>query len=235
MLDWAAPANVTAVFSTRSAGVSVPPYNGMNVATHVGDHPLCVQQNRQQLSVLAKLPAEPAWLNQIHGTEVLCLDAATQGLPDADGACTTRANVVLAVMVADCLPIFLCDELGDQVALLHAGWRGLAAGIVTKGVQQFQSTRLIAHIGPGIGPCHFEVDKLVKHQFPDYDWAFVQGRDNQHWQMNLAAVAQAQLHQAGVTTVTASQQCTWCETGKYFSARRDGAASGRNVALIWRT
>ncbi len=235
-LEWAAPANVSACFTTRTGGASSNAYASLNLATHVLDNPEIVARNRSTLLVAAAAPGEPVWLNQVHGTDIFNVvgDDGADNAPEFDGAYTTRKDMVLAVLVADCLPVYLCSADGNEIAVLHAGWRGLAGGVIAQGVQQFQSADLLAHIGPGIGHCHFEVDAPVKDQFLAFPQAFSQGRDSEHWQLNLQQVAQEQLMQAGVAQVTLSDTCTWCDEEKYFSARRDGIHSGRMAAMIWR-
>ena len=155
--DWPAPKNIRAVVTTRMGGVSQFPYTSFNLATHVGDDPTVVHENRTRLRSALALPAEPLWLKQVHGVTVV--DAAQgEGEPEADGAIAAQAGVVCAVLTADCLPVLLCNRQGTKVAALHAGWRGLAGGVIEAGVKALNvpAKDVLAWLGPAIGPGKFD-------------------------------------------------------------------------------
>lgn len=194
--DWPAPANVRALQTTRSGGVSAAPYHSLNLGTHVGDAPLVVARNRNALNTL--LPSEPVWLEQVHGTRVANADAANCR-EIADACIATKCGAVCVVMTADCLPILLCDTLGTVVAAVHAGWRGLAAGVIEATVSAMQTTthenlsrknlarenaaqslQLMAWLGPAISQAAFEVGAEVREIFvaqnPDTAAAFTPPR-----------------------------------------------------------
>lgn len=215
---------VRAGYSTRSGGVSLPPYQSLNVATHVGDDDQFVATNRSRLA--ESLPSEPVWLDQYHSDRVI--DCAMEETRQADGAYTRRSRTVLAVQVADCLPILLAAP--GEIAAVHAGWRGLQSGIIGQGLDRFDasSREVTAWIGPGIGPCHYEVGRDVFSQFPD---RFFARRDDEHWWFDLKAVARHQLEEARVVNISQSELCTHCREDLY-SYRRDGV-TGRIAALIW--
>lgn len=232
---WPAPARVQACFTTRQGGVSVAPYNSLNLGTHVGDDPAAVAENRARVSAL--LPAEPLWLEQVHGTEV-CSDARP-GLRTADAAVTRVPGRVCAVMVADCLPVLLCDRAGSVVGAAHAGWRGLAAGVLARTVAAMACApdQVLAWIGPAIGPQAFEVGPEVRDAFLAEDdglgLAFRPGREDRLW-CDLPALARAMLARAGVlpASVTGGGYCTVSDPARFFSFRRDGR-TGRMAGLIW--
>lgn len=214
--------------TNRLGGVSAEPYAGFNLATHVGDDPANVDANRKTLAASLSLAAQPHWLTQVHGKHVVTMPG---GESTGDGAFTTAPGEVLAIMVADCLPVFLAATDGSAVAILHAGWRGVAGGVIAAGLSRFES-RVVAHIGPGIGPCHFEVDAPVRDAMPGFEFAFRDGRDESHWQLDLAAVARRQLLDAGVEEVTGGETCTVCDVTRWFSARGE-KTTGRVAGLIW--
>ena len=166
--DWDAPNNIRTLITTRIGGYSLPPYKSFNLAMHVGDDPQTVEQNRKRLKEL--LPSEPVWLNQIHSRRII--DAADTVLQaDADGSITAQKNIVSVVMTADCLPALICNRQGSAVAAVHAGWRGLLAGILEQGVEQLltistcQKEEVLVWLGPAIGPNHFEVGEDVRQAF----------------------------------------------------------------------
>lgn len=249
--QWPAPSSVRAVFSTRRGGVSQPPYDSMNLALHVGDQPSAVQANRARLG--DQLDARPVFLEQVHGTRVVQLDAHSCDATAADGAFTREPQVACTVMVADCLPILLCDRDGQQVAALHAGWRGLAGkkgvGIVEQGVQRFlqvslaapgvAAPELLAWLGPCIGPRAFEVGDAVRAAFVDGDarsaFYFAPGAPGKWW-ADLPGLARHRLQRQGVDAVYGNDGSdTWCtvhQRARFFSYRRDGV-SGRMAACIW--
>ncbi len=234
--DWPAPANVRACATTRSGGVSRPPYASLNLGDHVGDAPGSVLENRQRLVTLAELPAAPHWLQQVHGTDVVTLDNAADAPRRADGAYTRCAGLVCAVMTADCLPVLFCDRAGKQVAAAHAGWRGLCAGILENTLACFTSPPgdVYAWLGPAIGPLAFEVGPEVKAAFVAHDpqaaRAFSSHGDK--FFADIYQLARLRLQAAGVTLIYGAGHCTLTESASFFSYRRDGV-TGRMASLVW--
>lgn len=235
--DWPAPPSVRAVQTTRSGGVSVPPYDSFNLSPNVGDDARAVDANRAALRDHAGLPAEPVWLHQVHGTTVV--SAHGEGLPrEADAAWTNRPGVVCAVMTADCLPVLLCDRRGEEVAVAHAGWRGLAAGVLerTLGELSAPATDLMAWLGPAIGPDAYEVGGEVRERFLQLDAGasacFSAGRPG-HWYADLYCLARRRLHGLGVRDIKGGGYCTHGDPQRFYSHRRDGPKSGRMATLIW--
>ena len=234
--DWPAPANVHALTTTRVGGFSQGPYTSFNLGDHVGDDPGTVARNRALLREALELPLEPLWLKQVHGTNVVAAAAAHIGVT-ADGAWTDRPGVVCAVLTADCLPVFLCDRRGTKVALLHAGWRGLAAGVIEAGVRALATpgAELLAWLGPAIGPDSYEVGDDVRRVFLDDDPGAAEGfrpASAGRWHADLHALARRRLRQQGVCAVYGGGRCTRREGDTFYSFRRDGA-TGRMASLIW--
>ncbi len=241
--NWPAPANVHSLQTTRHGGVSVGPYTGLNLGSHVQDNPLHVAQNRQLLSQF--VPSEPVWMNQIHGINVV--DAANADcVPDADASFTTRHNVVCASMTADCLPILLCDTAGSVVASVHAGWRSLCDGVIKATVAKILAStsvnaeHLMAWLGPAIGPQAFEVGDEVRAQFIAKDaqaeCAF-QSQDSDKWLADIYTIATQRLNHLGISQIYGGQQeqfCTVTDSARFFSFRRDNL-TGRMATLIWLT
>jgi YfiH family protein len=233
--DWPAPARVRSWQTTRRGGVSSGPYQTLNLALHVGDQPAAVATNRDRLAQALKLPGEPAWLEQIHGNRILDLDHGDQG--PADGAVTARAGVVLAIMTADCLPVLLTAQDGRQIGAAHAGWRGLASGVLTGVVAQFdcKPTEIMVWLGPAIGPDAFEVGAEVRAAFVSADAdaaaAFSENARGR-WQADLHGLARLQLKRAGVDAIYGDTRCTYADSEQYFSHRRE-APCGRMASLIW--
>jgi YfiH family protein len=221
--------------------VSQPPFHSFNLGGHVGDAPADVAANRKQLRKILSLPAEPYWLNQIHGTYVVDLDGEPGGLPEADASITTTPNTVCAVLTADCLPVLFCDQAGSQVAAAHAGWRGLAAGVLEAIVASFTAPpeQIIAWMGPAIGPQAFEVGDEVRQAFCEFDpvaaEAFVaipSETNEKKWLADVYQLARRRLAVVGVTAVYGGGRCTFTEADDFFSFRRDGKA-GRMASLVW--
>ncbi|MBW3165208.1 peptidoglycan editing factor PgeF [Ferrimonas balearica] len=237
-VDWPAPANVRAISTDRLGGESVAPYESLNLGDHVGDEPAVVLANRAALSRDAGLPNEPAWLNQVHGTDVVCLPL-TLAAPDADASYSAQAEQVCTVMTADCLPVLFCNADGTEVAAAHAGWRGLLDGVLEATLSRFQASpdAIMAWMGPAIGPKAFEVGPEVRAQFIARDAsaaeAFV-ARPNGKYLADLYALARQRLLQAGVTRVYGGEACTFSDPERFFSYRRDGQ-TGRQASLIWFT
>jgi YfiH family protein len=234
--DWPAHPRVRAVSTTRTGGVSVAPYASMNPATHVGDSPVAVQENRARLATQLQLPATPLWLQQVHGTRVVDAAAAAAS-PEADGAWSAQTGIVCAVLTADCLPLLLSDRDGRCVAAVHAGWRGLAAGVIEHAVLALPAAGndLLAWLGPAIGPQAYVVGDEVRAAFTAKDAAaasaFAAHRDG-GWHADLYRLARQRLAACGVDTVYGGDHCTFREPGRFFSFRRDGV-TGRMATLIW--
>lgn len=238
--NWPAPANVSAIQTTRIGGVSLPPYHSLNLGSHVNDDPLHVTRNRQLLNVI--VPTEPVWLNQVHGVRVI--DAALSScIESADASYTTNKQVVCVTMTADCLPVLLCDKAGTVVAAVHAGWRSLCDGVIEEAVKRISvnNNELMAWLGPAIGPDAFEVGAEVRAQFIEKDVmaesAFKPKEDK--WLGNLYQIAQQRLNNLGVTAVYGGNQdngmwCTYTDKEQFFSFRRDGD-TGRMATMIWLT
>lgn len=238
--DWPAPPHVHVVSTTRHGGVSAGPYASLNLATHVGDDAACVAENRRRLATLLALPAEPRWLEQVHGCTVV--DAAhdqAAASPCADASFSTKPGVVCAVLTADCLPIALCDRAGRQVAIAHAGWRGLASGVVEHTVSALSAPppQLLAWLGPAIGPAAFEVGDEVRRVFVVADdaatLAFRPSRAG-HWLADLYILARQRLTRLGVKDVYGGGWCTLSSPQHFFSYRRDRCC-GRMATLAWRS
>lgn len=234
--EWPAPRGVHALASTRAGGVSQGPYAGLNLALHVGDDPLQVAANRRRLARM--LPAEPLWLTQVHGTRVLAAEAAGAGVEAGADACVARSpGRVCAVLVADCLPVLFCDDAGTVVGAAHAGWRGLAAGVLenTVAAMDVAPGRLMAWFGPAIAQPAFEVGAEVRETFVSRDpraaGAFL-ARDGGKWLCDLAALARQRLEASGVTRLFGGGPCTLSDPRRFYSYRRDGV-TGRMAALIW--
>jgi YfiH family protein len=234
--DWPAPSNVRAFVTTRHGGVSSGPYASMNLGTHVGDSPAAVAQNRWLLR--SCLPAEPLWLEQVHGIEVADADAISEGAPKADASIATRPSAVCAIMTADCLPVLFCDDMGEVVAAAHAGWRGLAAGVLDAAVARMAVApgRILAWMGPAIGPDAFEVGDEVRDAFcagnPAAADAFRPAAQRGKWMADLFLLARLRLAALGVTRIFGGGECTWSDPLRYFSYRRDGV-TGRMASLVW--
>lgn len=231
---WPAPPSVGACSTTRSGGVSRGPYAGLNLGAHVGDAPEAVAENRARLRRWLALPAEPAWLEQVHGCAVA---EAERGPARADAAVARGPGAVCVVMTADCLPVLLCDRDGTRVAAAHAGWRGLAAGVLETTVEALGGAPdgLMAWLGPAIGPASFEVGEEVRAAFVEPDpgaaAAFVPSPGGR-WLADLYALARRRLAAVGVTAVYGGGLDTYADAGRFYSYRRE-RATGRMASLIW--
>lgn len=233
--NWNAPQNVKAVSSTRIGGYSSGSYQSLNLGMHVEDSPELVQRNRQVFAERAGMPSEPVWLNQTHSTQIVQLNEPTRQVLDADGSFTSHSKVICTVMTADCLPVLLCNRQGTQVAAVHAGWRGLAGGILENAVKQFNG-EVIAWLGPAIGPTAFEVGDDVVEAFCAVDsnaeGAFQPFKTSGKWLANMDLLATQRLNQSGVTSVSSSCLCTYSNAEQFYSYRRDGI-TGRQASFIW--
>ncbi|BCM25250.1 peptidoglycan editing factor PgeF [Methyloradius palustris] len=233
--NWPAPANIKALQTTRTGGLSQSPYDSLNFGDHVGDDALTVARNRQLLNPF--VPTEPLWLKQTHST--IAVNAAlTSCLPEADAAYSKQKNVVCAVMTADCLPILLCDEAGTAVAAIHAGWKGLLYGVIESTINalDIEPRHLYAWFGPAIGPTAFEVGRDVYDGFlqlyTDSAQAFVQLNTKDKWLADIYQLARLRMINLGVTQIYGGDYCTHTDQERFFSFRRDGD-TGRMATLIW--
>lgn len=246
--DWAAPANVRAAMTTRRGGVSRAPWHSLNLGVHVGDDPASVQENRRIVREAAGLQSEPVWLEQVHSTSVAVLDethaqaAAAGRRPRADAAVTFREGVVCSIQVADCMPVLFAARDGSVVGAAHAGWRGLAGGVLEATTEAMRTppAEIAAWLGPAIGPANFEVGDDVVDAFTRAaapaaiaatQAAFTR-KSSGKWLADLYALARLRLATLGVTQVRGGGRCTVAEKDEFFSFRRDGQ-TGRMAALIW--
>lgn len=235
--DWPVSSNVTVLTTTRHGGVSKVPFDSLNLGLHVGDDTDDVQENRRRLVKSFSLPAEPVWLNQTHGTDIVnVLHHPQQGV-DADGTFTRLPNCVLAVLTADCLPVVISDLQGTQLAVVHAGWRGLAGGILKEALSRFdKDAELYAWLGPAIGPSKFEVGEDVRDVFVRRFDAniehFRQGEAVGKYWANLYALARTELKNAACQAL-GGDYCTHTQSELFHSHRRDGKASGRMATIAW--
>ncbi|MDQ7973869.1 MAG: peptidoglycan editing factor PgeF [Rhodocyclaceae bacterium] len=248
--DWPAPPGVRALCTTRAGGVSEGGYASMNLGDHVGDQPGHVAENRRRLR--EAIGAEPVFLRQVHGTDCASLATPGPGAPTADAALADAAGIAATVMVADCLPVLLCSEDGRRVAAAHGGWRGLAAGVLEQACASIRpavpvdaaqaATKIIAWLGPCIGPEAFEVGDEVRTAFvaqaAEAAACFRPGALPGKWLADLPALARQRLQALGIDSVHGNDgSAPWCTVGnpsRFFSYRRDGAGSGRFAALVWR-
>jgi polyphenol oxidase len=249
--EWPAPPGVRATFTLRTGGASAAPYDSLNLGARIGDLAEAVAENRRRVSEQLRLPAEPVWLEQVHGVEVVELGGigvaggvgATGRSDPRDRAPTGDASVargvgqVCAIRVADCMPVLFAARDGSVVGAAHAGWRGLAGGVLeaTIGRLGVPAAELIAWMGPAIGPKHFEVGDDVRAAFTATDAgaasAFVANARGR-WQCHLYALARRRLSALGVSGIYGGGWCTFADAGRFFSYRRDGQC-GRMAALIW--
>ena len=236
--DWPVPAGVRAAFTLRSGGVSLAPYDSLNLGRHVGDAPEAVAVNRRRIGEQLGLPQEPSWLEQVHGVAVADLDAATRILR-ADAAVTHSVGRVCVVQVADCLPVLLAATHGTAVGAAHCGWRGLAGGVLEAAVAGLQVPpgELCAWLGPAIGPGAFEVGEEVRAAFVAHDaraaGAFAANARGR-LQCDLYELARQRLTGLGVQRIFGGGLCTYSDRARFFSFRRDGRC-GRMAALVWLT
>ena len=232
--DWPAPKNVHALQTTRNGGFSDTPYASLNLGDHVGDEPLAVSRNRMLLAPL--LPSEPVWLKQVHGTAVVDAAQATCW-PEADAIVSSRPGAVCVVMTEDCLPLLLCDERGSVAGAAHAGWRGLCGGVIEQTVRAMNISprTIMAWLGPAIGAQAFEVGEEVRAAFiagqAQAAAAFAPGISDK-WYADIYQLARLRLNALGVTRIYGGERCTYTDSTRFFSYRRDGA-TGRMGTFIW--
>ncbi|MFO1273522.1 MAG: peptidoglycan editing factor PgeF [Rubrivivax sp.] len=236
--EWAAPASVGALMSTREGGVSAAPWDSLNLGVAVGDDPAAVAENRRRFA--RALGAEPVWLRQVHGARVVRAGTDTDLV--ADAAWTDARGIACVVQVADCLPVLLARRDGAAVAAAHAGWRGLAGGVLEATVQALCAgtgclpAELVAWLGPCIGPGRFEVGADVLAAFPQAPDRFVfrpRPDGAERWLADLPGLARDRLQAAGVSAIAGGGWCTVEDRTRFFSFRRDGT-TGRMAAAVWR-
>lgn len=236
--DWLAPTGIHALTTTRLGGFSQPPFDSLNLGDHVGDDPEAVAENRQQLRQIAALPAEPLWLQQTHSTRVINAADWQTGI-EADAIVSDKTNRVCAILTADCLPVCLYDQHTGKIAAIHAGWRGLAGGIIENTIAHMQAdpTQLIAWLGPAIGPQQFEVGSDVYEVFTQSSAQAVQAfslQNNGRYLADIYQLARQRLTKCGVEQISGGEYCTVSDPATFYSYRRDGQ-TGRMATLIWRT
>jgi polyphenol oxidase len=235
---WPVPPHVRALITTRAGGASAAPYDTLNLGFSTGDDPAAVTENRRRLRGL--LPQEPRWLKQVHGSRVLSAELV-EGRPEADASVARERGTVCAILVADCLPVLFSDREGTVVAAVHAGWRGLAAGVIDNTVTAMMEAGttpgdIVAYIGPGIGPDAFEVGDEVRAAYVDRDAGAADafsslGRGK--WLADLPQLARRALARCGVSAVFGGNLCTYSDPARFYSYRRD-KVTGRMAAVIWR-
>lgn len=232
--EWPAPETICAGVTLRHGGNSTGAFTSLNLAAHVGDKPAVVAANRTQIMRQLQLPREPFWLQQVHGARVVEAGRGSSA-PQADASYTYQRRVVCAVMTADCLPVLLCDQNGTRVAAVHAGWRGLLAGVLEHTVMAMQGENLLAWLGPAICADCFEVGNEVRVAYirkePVFAGAF-QPLNESKWLADIYQLARIALQRVGVTRVYGGDACTVAEQTRYYSYRRDGQ-TGRMASLIW--
>lgn len=231
--DWPAPPSVRALVSLREGGHSVGPYQGLNLGLHVGDDEQTVLLNRRTLFEAAQLPKEPNWLNQVHGTHVATLPIDSP--LEADASVAIRASDVSCVMTADCLPVFLCDKKGSRVSAIHAGWRGLAAGVIESAFEALgaQPDQVLAWMGPAIGLQAFEVGQDVVEAFADSSTPeSFQSTKPGKWLANIYDLARVRFQRLGIRQIYGGDLCTYSDPKRFFSYRRD-KVTGRMASMIW--
>lgn len=239
--NWSIPNQVQARYTTRQGGNSHAPWDDFNLALHVGDEPQRVAKNRSQLR--SQLPSEPVWLEQIHSSRVINLARESSSSPiTADGSLTNQSQQICTVMTADCLPLLVTNQQGDTVMALHAGWRGLAGGIIEQGISDFLQMshclpeEILVWLGPAIGPDAFEVGNEVREIFLA-DLACQQAfmpspRGEQKWMADIYQLARLKLQTLNIQNISGGTECTYANQSDFFSYRRNGT-TGRMVSMIW--
>lgn len=239
--DWPAPDNIIAFTSLRAGGVSLAPYDSWNLADHVGDEQTAVSKNRKRLAEILPSSASLHWMQQVHGDDIQSPETSDhQEVPIGDAWFCERPEKACCILTADCLPVLICDRRGQQVAAVHAGWRGVANGVLSKVMQRFSSpaNQLLVWIGPGISLAHFRVGNEVRDTLlstlrePSAD-AYHAGLEEGFSYVDLANIARAQCLEFGVAKVYGGEYCSFSDGQRFYSYRRDGV-TGRNVSLILR-
>lgn len=235
--DWPAPLNVKALTTLRWGGRSQKPFDSFNLALHVNDDPAAVTENRRILQKSAQLPSEPLWLAQVHGTKTIEAGeyATLSSPPEADASVAFQKNQICAVLTADCLPLLLCDQKGTRVSAVHAGWRGLAAGVLESALETLDCDprSILVWLGPAIGSKAFEVGEEVLAAFnkPEEQVAFI-ATPKGTWHADLYHLATLRLNRLGVHQIFGGGLCTYYDSDSFFSYRRD-QKTGRMASLIW--
>ncbi len=236
--NWPSPTRIRAFCTTRLGGVSKAPFDSFNLATSTEDDITNVQKNRALLQQILQLPSEPVWIKQTHSVIAVPADSVARGV-NADASFTDKPNVVCAVMTADCLPVLVCDQNASWVAAIHAGWRGLATGVIERTIEKIPVARenLLIWLGPAIGPSAFEVGADVFDLFAQHDekacLAFKPIANNK-WLGDMYALARQRLDDCGIKAdaIYGGDLCTYTDKERFYSYRRDGK-TGRMVSLIW--
>ncbi len=239
--DWSAPASIKALVTTRIGGVSQAPYQSFNLASHVGDNPQHVMMNQKKLSDSLSVDVF-SWVEQVHGVSVIKAEDVL-GISKADAIFTYKKNIACCILTADCLPIFVTNQQGSFVAAIHAGWRGLASGIIENLIANSAENPidLIVWIGPAISQAYFEVGRDVLQNFlanPHFSEKNIQlffqlnPQRKDHYYADLVGLAKHILIELGVTKITGGNLCTYEDPEKFYSYRRDGV-TGRQASLIW--
>ena len=232
--DWPIPANVRACVTTRAGGVSLEPFDSFNLGDHVGDDPAAVAENRHRLT--AELGCQPAWLSQVHGIDVVEADPSVVSTADASWSATR--GIACTIMTADCLPALFCDRAGTRVGAAHAGWRGLAGGVLEATVDAMGvvPAELLVWLGPSIGPQAFEVGPEVREAFlkdhAEAERAFLPSANAGKYMADIYELARIRLAVKGVTAVYGGDFCTFTDTEDFYSYRRN-ACTGRLASLVW--
>lgn len=232
------PDNIHAITTLRSGGFSKGAFNEFNLASHVSDEISVVTNNRAKLVEDLQLPTEPAWLEQVHSNKVICADDISSKVPlQADASFSRKKGVVCAVLTADCLPIFFCNRAGSEVAVAHAGWRGLHAGIISNTVAVMKSAKdeILVSLGPAIGPQAFEVGVEVFKAFveknSDNEAAF-SASTNGRYLCDMYQLARIELLAIGITQIAGAEYCTYSDAQQFYSYRRS-SVTGRMASVIW--
>ena len=235
---WPVLENIRCITTTRIDGYSLQEYSSLNLGDHVKDDVKNVEKNRQLIKQDLQLPNEPVWLEQVHGASVLSLGDKVPADITADAAYTNQTSVVCAVLTADCLPVAFCDQDGEHIAVTHAGWRGLASGVLENTLQAIPvaNEKIMCWLGPAIGPKKFEVGEDVVEQFLTIDEmhknAFTEQNNKKHL-ADIYQLARNILTKRDVQNVYGGEHCTYSESDTFYSYRRDGE-TGRMATLIWR-
>jgi YfiH family protein len=233
--DWPAANNIHAAVTLRTGGLSQGVYRSLNLASHVHDAPETVRRNRQAISKMLNLPSQPVWLEQMHGNRVVKADQVTQ-VEQADASYTDQANIICAILTADCLPILLAGSDGIHIAAIHAGWRGLLAGVISNTVESLGTINTIAWLGPAIGSACFEIGIDVRTAFVNksikFSSAFLKINKDKYL-ADIYQLATIELAMSGINQVYGGDFCTVSDKERFYSYRRDGK-TGRMATLIWR-
>ena len=239
LADWPAPAHIKAFVTTRRAGLSKGVFSSFNMGLYSGDDPSVVQQNRQLLVSDWQLPGAPHWLKQVHGVDVVQAQLNGQE-QEVDASFSTTPGVACVALAADCLPVLFTDKAGTVVAAAHAGWKGLASGVLEETVLAMKTpaSDIMAWLGPAIGPDHFEVGPEVRERFvslmAEASTAFKPG-EGDRWYADIYELARLRLQKLGICDIYGGGFCTVSQSDLFFSYRRDGKASGRMAAGVWIT